>query len=120
MYELLRWLVLSRNFGCRNWASSYFLRYLTFITRQTKENITLMKKNFMALDTKIAEGFKNRHTIHKPTECSHFILYDNGKKYLQLETTGSEDRQIPGKVSQSIQFSPEAIRQLKELLSKEF
>jgi len=74
----------------------------------------------MALVTKISEGFKNRHTIHKPTECSYFVVYDNDKKYLQLETTGSEDRQITGKVSQSIQFSPDAIKQLKELLSKEF
>jgi hypothetical protein len=74
----------------------------------------------MALVTKIQEGFKNRHTIHKPTECSYFIVYDDGKKYLQLETTGSEDRQIQGKVSQSIQFSPEAIKQLKELLSNKF
>jgi hypothetical protein len=74
----------------------------------------------MALVTKMNEGFKNRHTIHKPTECSYFVVYDNGKKYLQLETTGSEDRQITGKVSQSIQFSPEAIKQLKDLLSRQF
>ena len=74
----------------------------------------------MALVTNMEEGFKNRHTIHKKTDCSYFIVLENGKKYLQLETTGSEDREIPGKVSQSIQFSPEAIKQLKEILSKEF
>ena len=75
----------------------------------------------MALVINIAKGFKNRHSIHKKTECSYFIVHDNaGKKYLQLETIGSEDREIPGKVSQSIQFSPEAITQLKELLSREF
>lgn len=75
----------------------------------------------MALVINIGKGFKNRHSIHKKTECSYFIVQDNtGKKYLQLETIGSEDREIPGKVSQSIQFSPEAINQLKELLAKEF
>lgn len=75
----------------------------------------------MALVTNIGKGFKNRHTIHKKTECTYFIVHaPDGKKYLQLETDGSEDRQMPGKVSQSIQFSPEAIKQLKELLSKEF
>jgi hypothetical protein len=72
----------------------------------------------MALVTNLQEGFKNRHTIHKQTECSYFVVYDGNKKYLQLETSGSEDRQIPGKVSQSIQFSPEAIKQLKEILNK--
>jgi hypothetical protein len=72
----------------------------------------------MALVTNLQEGFKNRHTIHKLTECSYFIVDDGDKKYLQIETTGSDDRQIPGKVSQSIQFSPEAIRQLKEILNR--
>lgn len=74
----------------------------------------------MALVTKVEERFKDRYSIHKPTECSYFIVHDDGKKYLQIETTGSDDRQIQGKVSQSIQFSPEAIKQLKEILSNKF
>ena len=74
----------------------------------------------MALVINIEKGFKNKHRIQKRTECSYFIVLENGKKYLQLETTGSEDRQMIGKVSQTIQFSPEAIKKLKEILSKEF
>lgn len=74
----------------------------------------------MALVTNMVKGFKNKHRIQKRTECSYFIIYDNEKKYLQLETTGSEDRQLIGKISQTIQFSPEAIIQLKELLDNEF
>ena len=75
----------------------------------------------MALVINIENGFKNRHTIHKKTECSYFVVYDKlGGKFLQLETTGSEDREIIGKVSQSIQFSPDAIMQLKKILDKEF
>lgn len=72
----------------------------------------------MALVTNLQEGFKNRHTIHKQTECSYFIVHDGDMKYLQIETTGSEDRQMLGKPSQSIQFSPEAIKQLKEILDR--
>jgi hypothetical protein len=69
----------------------------------------------------MGKGFKNKHTIHKKTECTYYIVdAADGKKYLQLETDGSADRQIPGKVSQSIQFSPEAIKQLRELLNREF
>ncbi len=75
----------------------------------------------MALVSNIREGLKNKSTIHKGTECSYFIIYnDEGKKYLQLDTYGSDDREITGKVSQSIQFSPEAIKELKQLLAKEF
>ncbi|HMJ47952.1 MAG TPA: hypothetical protein VK498_11525 [Ferruginibacter sp.] len=42
------------------------------------------------------------------------------KNIFNLDTYGSADRQIIGKVSQSIQFSPEAIKQLKELILKKF
>jgi hypothetical protein len=75
----------------------------------------------MALVIKIEKGgMKGRESVHKKTECNYFIVYDNDEKYLQLDTYGSEDRQMQGKMSQSIRFSPEALKQLKELLSKEF
>ena len=75
----------------------------------------------MALIHNIQKGFKSRDNIHKKTECTYFIVYDKlGKKYLQLDTYGSDDRENPGKVSQSLQFSPDALKQLKEVLSKQF
>lgn len=76
---------------------------------------------FMALVKDIKKGFKDKDNIHKPTDCNYFVVYNKkGEKFLQLDTYGSADREILGKVSQSMQFSPEAIKQLKELLSKEF
>ncbi len=84
-------------------------------------NINLNHKLFiMALVNKIEKGVKSRDSIHKETECSYFIIHDGSKKYLQLDTYGSDDRKLTGKTSQSIQFSTEAIKQLKELLLKEF
>jgi len=75
----------------------------------------------MALVQNIKEGYKDKEHIHGKTECSFYIVHDKaGRKYLQLDTYGSSNRQIPGKVSQSIQFSPEAIKQLKELILKKF
>jgi hypothetical protein len=44
----------------------------------------------------------------------------NGKKYLQMDTYWSDEREIPGKISQSIQFSLEAIEQLKKILLQYF
>ena len=65
----------------------------------------------MALVQNIQEGYNDKEHIHKKTECNYFIVHDKaGKKYLQLDTYGSEDRQMLGKISQSIQFSPEAIK----------
>lgn len=75
----------------------------------------------MALVENLKKGFKDRESIHKSTDSSYYIVYNKkGEKFLQIDTYGSEDREIPGKVSQSIQFSPEAINQLKELLISEF
>jgi hypothetical protein len=75
----------------------------------------------MALVTNMEKRVKDKHTIHKKTECSYYIVQaKDGQKYLQLDTIGSDERQITGKVSQSIQFTPEALSQLKEILLKEF
>ncbi len=73
----------------------------------------------MALITQLKQGYKNKESVHKEIEGSYFIVIGrNGKKYLQIDTYGSDDREYPGKVSQSIQFSYEAIKQLKEILEQ--
>lgn len=75
----------------------------------------------MALVINLKKGAKDRDSIHKQTECTYFIVHNKtNDKFLQLDTYGSADRELKGKLSQSIQFSPEAIKQLKELLAKEF
>jgi hypothetical protein len=75
----------------------------------------------MALVENLTEGFKNRHSIHKKTESTYFLVFDNkGTKYLQIDTYGSDDREMPGKVSQSLQFSPKAIEQLRKILEQKF
>lgn len=74
----------------------------------------------MALIKSLNKGMKERDSVHNITECKYFIFTDiNGSKILQLDTYGSDKRKIPGKVSQSIQFSSEAIEQLKEILRNE-
>jgi hypothetical protein len=71
----------------------------------------------MALIKHLSEGVKERQQIHNETEATYFLIFDDAnKKYLQIDTYGSDQRSIPGKVSQSIQFSPDAIKQLKKIL----
>jgi hypothetical protein len=75
----------------------------------------------MALIEHLHKGYKETQNVHKKTEATYFLIEDKmGNKYLQIDTFGSDEREIPGKVSQSIQFSPEAIAQLKELLLQNF
>ena len=42
----------------------------------------------------------------------------DGEKFIQINTFGSEDREIPEKVSQTLRLSKEAIEQLAELAKK--
>ena len=42
----------------------------------------------------------------------------DGEKFLQINTMGSADREIPGKVSQTLRLSKEAVEQLAELARK--
>jgi hypothetical protein len=43
-----------------------------------------------------------------------------GDRYLQLDTFGSTERQIPGKTSQSIQLNERSAAQLKILIERAF
>jgi hypothetical protein len=44
----------------------------------------------------------------------------DGSPILQIDTTGSQDRQIPGKQSQTLQFGRESAEQLFLILQKTF
>ncbi len=75
----------------------------------------------LAIVRKLEPLALERDAPHKEVDCTYSIVHDdNGKVYLQLDTYGSNLRQFPGKKSQSIRFTPEAIEQLKALLVKHF
>ena len=62
-----------------------------------------------------------RDSKHSEVDCTYYVVEDKkGNKYLQIDTYGPKTRKIPGKKSQSIRFSPEAIEQLKEILNQSF
>ena len=52
---------------------------------------------------------KDRISVHKTTEATYSVFTDNGEKFFQIDTYGSEERQIKDKVSQSIQFDKDHI-----------
>jgi hypothetical protein len=75
----------------------------------------------MALITQFEPITKDQPKVHKPTRCAYFsFIGPRDKRYIVLETYGSEDRQMPDKVSQSIQFDQEAAARLIAILRQEF
>ena len=73
----------------------------------------------MALINEITNSPKQRHTIHGSTKCTYSIFEEGGRKYLQLDTYGSANRENKDVVSQSMQFSPEAIKDFIKIIEKE-
>ena len=60
-------------------------------------------------------------SAHSEASASYSIVTDpDGRRYLQLDTYGSEVRKLKGKKSQSIRLSPEAIAELEGILAKYF
>jgi hypothetical protein len=75
----------------------------------------------MALVKKLEKKTLERESKHTEAECTYSVFADDfGEKYLQIDTYGSKDRQEQGKQSQTIRFSPDAIKQLKIILQGEF
>lgn len=75
----------------------------------------------MALISEFEVVSKQSSKVHKPVRCGYCsFLGDDHKRYLLLETYGSEDRQMPDKVSQSIELDEQGARQLMAIIRQEF
>lgn len=75
----------------------------------------------MAIVRKLIRITLDRDSKHSEVnDCTYSIIEgEDGRKSLQIDTYGSALRKIPGKKSQSIRFSPEALQQLRQILSQE-
>ncbi|MEK6283720.1 MAG: methionyl-tRNA formyltransferase [Acidobacteriota bacterium] len=73
----------------------------------------------MAIVRKLERITLEHGSGHTEVNCTYSIIQGDDGKSLQVDTYGSAHRKMPDKKSQSIRFSPEAIAQLREILSKE-
>jgi hypothetical protein len=73
----------------------------------------------MALVKNITHQPLEIESKHTDVECTFDVVIGaDGSKCLQLDTYGSNQREIKGKKSQSLRLSPEAIGQLKSIFAK--
>ena len=68
----------------------------------------------------IKQIVKQRNNVQDKVYTTYSIFYDGREKYLQIDTYGKSDREVPGKISQSIQIDKETARYLVSLLQSEF
>jgi hypothetical protein len=74
----------------------------------------------MARITHFEEQALERVSLHDGIAAKFHINDVDGRRILQVWTTGREDRQIPGKTSQTIQLTEASGRELFEILRKAF
>jgi len=63
-------------------------------------------------------AIRSAHPTHIP--CKYIVGEFDGKRVLQLNTYGSSSREIPDKLSQTLQFDEAAALQLFRMLKSEF
>ena len=71
----------------------------------------------MALVEKLERITMERNSVHGPTSATYTVFKGfDGLKYLQIDTYGSDHRQILDKKSQSIQFGPDGVAELQKII----
>lgn len=74
----------------------------------------------MARIEQLSRISKERPSLHDPVECSYSVLTIEGSRYLQIDTFGRHDRELPGKVSQSIQMGEDVAAELVSIIRANF
>lgn len=74
----------------------------------------------MALIASLEEGRLQNIKLHEAIPAIYFCHEVDGRKLFQINTMGRKTRDIPGKVSQSIQLDQDTAKQLVEILTRHF
>ncbi|MFN3608297.1 MAG: methionyl-tRNA formyltransferase [Hyphomonas sp.] len=74
----------------------------------------------MALIRKLEQKHMDRNSIHEEIEASYTVFERDGRTFLQIDSYGRTDREIPGKKSQTIQLDEVGAAQLYSILESSF
>lgn len=74
----------------------------------------------MALIAEFTQVSSDRTVKHEPVSCGWRVFSNDGQTILQLDTYGSPERKIQGKVSQSIQLDRDSAKELVALIRNAF
>lgn len=72
----------------------------------------------MAIIRKFEQLDLKANARHTETIGGYSVQGQDGEKFIQINTVGSTDREIPGKVSQTLRLTKEAVEQLAEPAEK--
>jgi hypothetical protein len=61
-----------------------------------------------------------RNSIHDEISASYSVFERDGRRFIQIDSYGRDEREIPGKKSQTIQLDKDGAQQLYTILKSEF
>ena len=70
----------------------------------------------MARVTQFSEKSLERCSVHQEVDATYSVYEVDGETFLQIDTYGRGDRQIVGKVSQTLQLDRQGRHELRRLL----
>lgn len=76
----------------------------------------------MAMITSFSPTQRERQLVRHKTDVTGFFgtFEHDGRRMVQIDTHGSSDRAVPGKLSQTIQLDEKSARELWEILGSHF
>ena len=74
----------------------------------------------MALIRAFEEKRRDRQSIHDAIDATYAIFERDGRTFVQIDTYGRAEREMPGKISQSLQFDEKSARELFDILKDAF
>ncbi len=74
----------------------------------------------MALIKAFEEKRRERPSIHDAIAATYSTFERDGRSFVQIDTYGRAEREVPGKVSQSLQFDEKSARELFDILRDAF
>jgi hypothetical protein len=74
----------------------------------------------MALIRRFEKKRMDRNSLHEEIEATYTVFERDGRKLIQVDSYGRDDRAIPGKKSQTFQLDREGAEALFQILKTEF
>jgi hypothetical protein len=74
----------------------------------------------MALIRDFDRKHMERNSIHDEISATYTIFERDGRRFIQIDSYGRDQREIPGKKSQTIQLDRHGAQQLYKILKYEF
>ena len=74
----------------------------------------------MALIRQFKRKHMDRNSVHDEISASYTVFERDGRRFIQIDSYGRDERQIPGKKSQTIQLDRDGAHALYKILGSEF